>query len=627
MTPNYEATKAYLEEHNAFDGKIPPIIDLFANAIPFATVPYRMKATIAISEIITFASQFRRNIVLNDGTSIPVNTIAFVLTGSGQNKDSSVRYARKALQSGYDMIDKERKHRAVAKAKQLAREAGEEMWDNWEIAKKYYDKPEPIFLAPTTVQGLVRHTNEIGVNGLGAGLIYSGEFGDQLTHGEHMMAMIETISELYDLGEKEAKYTQGKDTRSDAISGQALNALMVGSPVLLYDENTKKKFISTFMSKLARRSFLCYVPEILKNPQLGDALKIISHKREIKAKAAEARDNIGDVVNQVAEYGIANAGKDIQISQEVEDLFEIYYTYNEEMANMMSSPNSAAVLVRKHLQWKALKLAGAFAIFARAETVEPEHYIAAIKFCEMLSEDMDMFEQELHKFAYERFADYMKTYASSGGVGYMTVHEMKKSGFINTTTRHKLLEFINLAAAYDPTSVYTLIEDGTSIKYERIIETDTVTLSFKPIDNTRLIDLIANDAPYEAIKAEKGRIAKTAQSEYTRGETTFEDVGALLTKDFAYSPFIYRDDTRGKDNIISGTKMIVFDIDKSTITAEEAHFMLSDINHHIALSSDPNNNLKFRVIIELDSVVDLDPLTWSYFYKEVANELSLEIDA
>ena len=54
--------------------------------------------------------------------------------------------------------------------------------------------------------------------------------------------------------------------------------------------------------------------------------------------------------------------------------------------------------------------------------------------------------------------------------------------------------------------------------------------------------------------------------------------------------------------------------------------MLSDINHHIALSSDPNNDFKFRCLIELDSVVDLDGLTWRHFYRLVADHLALQVD-
>ena len=113
---------------------------------------------------------------------------------------------------------------------------------------------------------------------------------------------------------------------------------------------------------------------------------------------------------------------------------------------------------------------------------------------------------------------------------------------------------------------------------------------------------------------------------FEHGQTNFADLAELLSRDYAYSPFQLRNGTRGKDNIMGGTKWLVFDIDNSTITASEAHFLLSDLNHHIALGSNPANDLKFHVLIELDSVVELDPLTWKHFYTAVADHLALRVD-
>lgn len=632
MTPNHQIAKSYLDQFSVFDGQTPPIIDLFANAIPFSTVPQRMKATIAVSEIITYASQFRRNIQLIDGTEVPVNSIAFVLTGSGQNKDSSVRYARKALQPGYDLIETKRKEIAKSNAIKQARFAGEEFPEEPEIYRKYYEAVPPIFLAPSTVKGLTQHANALNRLGLSASLVYTGEFSDQLAHGETMKGLIEALSELFDLGEKEASYTQGKEGRTEAVSGQPVSALMVGSPVLiLYEERVKRDFIASFMSKLARRSHFCFVPEILEEPQFDAddpdaAAKVLEYRRSIKDTAAEARKDIEDAILDITRYHLSRTGQTLPTSQDVEDMFEMYLLYNNEVAKSMTNQNSTAVLVRKHLQWKALKLAGAFAIFDSADSVTVDHYTAAIKFTELLANDMLLFETELSKFNYERFADYIQTIVNSDNVAHMSVHDMKKMGFISSTTKQKLQEFIALAATYDTSGVYSLEEDHSVIQYKRIVETNDITLSFKPIDNSRLFRLIEKDADPEMIRAAKSAIARTAQSDYTVGSTTFEDLGTLLTGDFAYTPFVFRDNVRDKDAIVSGTKFLVFDIDDSDITAEEAHFMLSDINHHVAMGSDPDNPFKFRVLIELDSVVEIDAHTWSYFYQGVAEDLSLSID-
>jgi len=100
----------------------------------------------------------------------------------------------------------------------------------------------------------------------------------------------------------------------------------------------------------------------------------------------------------------------------------------------------------------------------------------------------------------------------------------------------------------------------------------------------------------------------------------------MLTGDYAYSNFMFKDGTRGKDNILNGTKFIILDIDKSSITDEECHLLLEGINHHIARTSDKDNQFKFRVLVELDSIVDIEDKQWRYFLEEISNRLGLEID-
>jgi hypothetical protein len=117
----------------------------------------------------------------------------------------------------------------------------------------------------------------------------------------------------------------------------------------------------------------------------------------------------------------------------------------------------------------------------------------------------------------------------------------------------------------------------------------------------------------------------------------------MLKEDFAYTPFllkkadegaIYNEEkhpdvfggVRGKENVIGGCKWVVIDVDQSTITAEECHLLLSDINHHIALTSDKNNHYKFRVLIELDSIVDIPDKQWTHFVKSIGEYLAISVD-
>lgn len=113
---------------------------------------------------------------------------------------------------------------------------------------------------------------------------------------------------------------------------------------------------------------------------------------------------------------------------------------------------------------------------------------------------------------------------------------------------------------------------------------------------------------------------------YEYHETKFFELAVLLEENAAYSPFKFEDGKRGKENIVSGAKFIVLDIDKSMLTDKEAHILLEEYNHHIARTSDPDNEYKFRVLIELDAIVDVDDRMWGVFLEEIGMSLGLVVD-
>jgi hypothetical protein len=114
-------------------------------------------------------------------------------------------------------------------------------------------------------------------------------------------------------------------------------------------------------------------------------------------------------INNITSYGLSTAGIDISVPEEVFRLFKTYKRYNEELADTFPNQTSTSVLIRRHLQWKAIKLAGAFAICDLSDTITASHYIDAIRFCELLAHDMSLFEYDLNKADHERFADFAHT--------------------------------------------------------------------------------------------------------------------------------------------------------------------------------------------------------------------------
>ena len=625
-------TREALDKAGAFVPAVNPYIEQITNAIPFPTVPDRMKTVIALAQLTTYASQFRRNITLWDDSIVPINAISFVITGSGAGKDSSVKAARKCFTDGYNTILDAREALANQAAIAAATAAGEDPADDPSVYEPYREPLPPIDIMPTTGPGFIQHVNDIGKNSLTAGFLYSGEFADELAYNQDMLDDIKILSETYDTGDKEIKYTKGAEFRSEEIKSQPVSALLVGSPTqILFDEQTKKKFEVAFMSKLARRSWFCYAPERIPEPDFthyDDPIEaMLEHKYNMEIASKTARTAMADAIVSITDYGLATAGQPLTITENgaVFKLFETYKRYNSELADTLPNQSSTAVLVRRHLQWKAIKLAGALALFDQSDSIEAPHYIDAIRLCELLSDDMERFEAHLNKAKHEQFVDYAHASVQSDGVANISLHDLKKGGFVFSTSKSKVEELVNLANAYDSEGIYSLIEDGAGILFELIVKTDDLSISYKPIDLTQLDQAVTTGDP-EQVSAAKQHIAATTVYGYEVADTTFPKLVDIFQGAFAFSPFKFRDNTRGKDHILGGTKWLVLDVDDSVLTAEETSFMISSFNHHIALTSNATNEYKFRILLELDSMVDVDAITWKAFYAAIAQDLAIKVD-
>lgn len=163
-----------LEESSAFAPPKHNFVDAMVRAVPFNTVPLKMKVLFALSHLSNYASQFRRNIELWDGTPVPTNNISFVIADSGANKDSSNSKIKKCFSEGYETIRKVVEQKLREDAIEAAGAAGEDTPTEFAVYKRYLKPNPPVFMSITTGPGLVQHINDIGALPLGAGLQYSG---------------------------------------------------------------------------------------------------------------------------------------------------------------------------------------------------------------------------------------------------------------------------------------------------------------------------------------------------------------------------------------------------------------------------------------------------------------------
>ena len=607
--PMLDMLEKEINSLNLFEGNMPEIVTAIADSIPSQTIPYRMKIALAISEIMLFISQFKINIEHWNGSIIPINSIMFCIAKSGASKDSSINAARKCFAGGYKHINDVRDEAAVDRAIELAREAGSDVPHLFSQYKDFYTAPNPLFVGISTTEGFIQHLNDLSNDTIGAGYIYSGEIGQELATNANSTENIKALAELYDEGSKEVKIIKARENQSKEVKNLPVSALFMGSQDnLLYDDAIKRKFKTEFTTKLARRSFFIFANENIFNTVFPSITEMYKAEREIEDTAINSRIEVAKYIEDLTEdtlLGLANST--IKISEEVRDLFALYKKYNEETSNTIDGQYPIAKLTRTHLQWKALKLSGALALIQESTSIELEHYKAAIEFVELINNDVFLFEKELVKEPYELLADYVRLYAVDRTYT-ISLHNLRKLGFIpmkgQSDTHMK--ELVKLANSYDEQGSYTLNKD--TIVFKELEKTDSVILSFLPCTGTK---------QQRACKCNEG---------FQYEELVFSDLQNMLEGDYAYSPFKFLNGVRGKDNIASGCKWIVLDVDTSEITDNEAHILLSDINHFIVRTSNKGNANKFRVLIELDVEVDIPDIQWKPFISAIVQDLGLIAD-
>jgi len=600
--------KEELDKRNLFDYDLPDVLQSIVNSINNNTIPERMKLTIAVSELVTFASQFRRNIAHWNGSQIPVNAITFCISASGTGKDSGANAARKCFREGYDLIEERRKTIAKQNAIYAAQKDGLKNPTDWNVYKKFYQTPNPLFVAPSTVEGFIQHLNTLDSMGIGAGFIYSGEFGAELANKPLLVENIQLLAELYDEGNKEVKVLKSVENQSREIKSLPVSALLSGSQDnILFDEYIKKIFRREFSTKLARRSNFNFNFKPVPPVNYPSVKAMLDAELAEEEASFQARREVSQYIVELTMYLMESIGSPIGVEQEVREAFTIYKRYNETLASTIKPQYPISKIVRTHMQWKALKIAGAFAIMDGEDNISMRHYGAAVSYVEMLDEDMQMFEAELVKEPYEIFVDFMKSQAVEGQAS-LSLHMLRKLGYTPKTgnPKTKMKELVDLATSLDPEGIYDICDDG--ICYEAINFTNISGVSFVEVSGTKHEKKVACEEGYEFTEIE------------------FENLDMYLRQDCAFTPFKFKHGKRLKSNIESGCKWIYIDVDEGTMTDEEMHYILGDINHHIARTSNEDNAFKYRILLELDAMVDVPDVQWKTFIGSICDMLGIKAD-
>jgi len=632
-----EMLRKELVRHGCFTGKLPDIVEVATKCITNPTVPSNLKIMVAVSELLLLVSHYQKKILHPNSSLIPINGIFIGLAGSGASKDSSIKAVRNGLVSSYSKLEDYRKQVAILTAQDMAKEAGEPEPEEWSNYKDYYVAPVELFAAISTPEGFIHQLNILEKEGIGSGFIYSGEFSSELANSGIISDLMKLLAETYDMGDKAVKIIRGKDTQNKRIHNMPVSATFLSSyDGILFNQVAKSKFALDLKSAMARRCFFMYVDKEVPRKLFDDVLSMLNYKKEL---LEESNKHIKKLNTLDVSY-LETTTKTISISDEAMEVVLTYESYNFEVSDSTSVQYPITKLARKHYWWKAMKLAGGFALLRGSNSIEIEDYIGAINFTELLDDNLLNFEIELQKEPYEQFASYMQIQGYDAPFN-ITIHMLKKLGYIpqGNNVNKKMEDLHKSVSSYDNTGVYKITDKG--ISYERLIDVNALSLSYQTIDTddlyATLIACRSTLATKKDVSDAKGYIAKRL-GKFHYIDIDFKTLGIFLLPSSegnispednlsrAYSPFAFKDGIRGRDNITKGCGFIVLDIDNSNITDEECHLMLEEYNHHIVRTSDYTNAFKFRVLLELDKLVDIPNKQWSKFLKAIGRDLGLNID-
>lgn len=164
--------------------------------------------------------------------------------------------------------------------------------------------------------------------------------------------------------------------------------------------------------------------------------------------------------------------------------------------------------------------------------------------------------------------------------------------------------------------------------------------SILKVDNSAIQNAIAHNADKERVSFLKQQVAWSAVYGFEYHEVSFMQLKELLRHDYGFTPFKYKSveegaiydkvkhpyawgRVRGRENVNNQITWLCLDIDDTIIEAQEMHNILSEINHHIALTSNRNNKCKYRIIVELSKPVVVSEKEWKPFLKSVAGYLGI----
>lgn len=549
------------------------------------------------------ASNMRATVVTKDRGEIPVNIYALGLASSGFGKGHSVYIMENQFIKGFKQRFTEEtmpiiadKHLWKIAAERAIRKGTDEQ-EEYEKAESEFQRAGtfPFTFDSGTTPAVKQLRHKLIMGDIGSINLQIDEIGSNLINSTDVLTL---YLELYDQGIVKQKLTKNtaENQRGEEIDGKTpANMLLFGTPSKLLDGGqTEDQFYSFLDTGYARR---CLFGVGHHNKKALYSLT----PTEIWNRLVQPKNDA--VINKWAsKFHMLAAPQMYGWRMEMDDSVGIQLlTYKiecEKAADALADHEEIKKAELSHRYFKALKLAGAYAFVDESNEVEMDHLMQAIL---LVEESGNAFQNILNREkTYVKLAKYIADIDSE--VTHADLHEALPFYKSGNAARNEMMTMA-MAWGYKKHIIIkkSFIDGIEFFKGETLKETNLNELILSHSDNW------AYDFEPEFAQFENLHILTQLENHH-----------------WANHHFVSKH--RSAQNAISGFNMLVIDVDGG-ISLDVAHELMKDYKFmtYTTKRHTAENN-RFRMIIPINYVLELDGDEYKEFMQGVVDWLPFATD-
>jgi hypothetical protein len=537
----------------------------------------RMLALYGIADI---ANGTRCSVMIpNDNKSIPMNLYAIGLAGSGLGKTKGLNFILDLISEARSRL-KEKVNAKIEMLDPFGQETLNDLTkDGVTISDRYKSLTDSSTLKLMKVLDL---TDYFSIN-------YTvDEFAGKVMSEYEILST--TVIEIYDKGYVPVNLRATTKTPK-CDNPIPMNMLAFGSPHLLFesDANVEKSFTDLLQAGLARRTVFVNVDTPVN--------KFTLNANDNRAKL----DYISDKFVQMQDK---YDHRELMLSDNAKALYERFLEECTEDSLNVSKYQPLKQIYVKNKSWLALKISGLIAVSNFHNDITLEDYQTAIDIIEDSSLDFEAMLNRPEK--YELIVDWL-TEQDNAESEYTLTQALP---FYKEVRSKK--QFWDLAKGYAyEHNIALMIEEKRNLVFYQA----------KPKKKTNLDEPVIFSYSSEM-----------TEGYYANDDILWKDFHKVVTKDgLCYSAHCFKDGYRKKDNAISGTNLLILDIDDGA-TIEMAKLLFEEYTYLIATTKshlkDKNGVVaeRFRIVLPMQNTYDLDSEQYSKFMANIMEDLPIEVD-